>query len=712
MASVASPLRKAGLFSPLPTSWSVPGDSRIAYSATRCSFEEFEETTLYFAAPSYADLTAYASGPIVSLSKSFLKLYPDPPRTPPTRELATRCSFRVSKSIGSELFSSRQIPLGRVPSIPSIISSSRYVYDDHSVQPQSHPSNSYDVIGTLGNGAHGEVVLATTKDHTNNDLYAVKILRGLENNDVARELATLKLILECSLAPPGDQNSKGASFLQRFREAFQDEEGVNFLVLDYHPAALSDPEIASRFRLTNDAHLGLPTSISLPVTSICRLALKRPQADTVLSVRLLAAEISLGLAFLHGRGLVHQDIKPANILLSHSGHVVIGDFGATSRMPLAQNTQSPGVRRSQYDMIVLGADDLITFTPLYAAPELKERTSDGQVTYDDRSDWWSLGIVLYELVTGTVPFLNISGLGTLGGRRSDGDRSLTFGELEALSNRLEEIDNGWYFGLESFLRSLLSQNPDDRLTWPGVKEHEFMHPLRDLWDDIADLKCPPCPDLPTSQVYNETCSTVEEEADDDVYVEELTAAAASSSQASAPHENHGPEHELSFNGLFNSSLSTSLVKVWEPHQHPSSSHDDNSDEEESISEALPSSASIRAFRDAVLDGHDSGSDVCSENLAPSMSFKIYSPAAQALRSPFSSPPVINHHQCMKSDGFSTSKHVELPFTYGDLIAPEDLTCSLLKAMDDRDRFLWGKRSQHRKANSGVFRRIFGRLFAQ
>lgn len=199
-------------------------------------------------------------------------------------------------------------------------------------------------------------------------------------------------------------------------------------------------------------------SVSLPVALDRCLTSSTPIEETVRSVRFLIAEISLGLAFLHARGFVHQDIKPANVLISCTGHIIIGDFGATSKMPLfsSEDDRQPfDVEVGPYGPIVLDADDFVTFTPLYAAPEMKERTSGGQVIYDHRSDWWSLGILLYELVTGTVPFQRmVRSEYNLDARRSDGDRSLTFGELETLSDRLKGQDITWYLGLDHFLRSV------------------------------------------------------------------------------------------------------------------------------------------------------------------------------------------------------------------------------------------------------------------
>ncbi|KAJ4496190.1 kinase-like domain-containing protein, partial [Lentinula edodes] len=154
-------------------------------------------------------------------------------------------------------------------------------------------------------------------------------------------------------------------------------------------------------------------------------------------LRLVAAELVLGLIFLHQSGIVHQDIKPANIMISSDGHIVIADFGSR-----VQKTFHP---------IVLNAHDFITFTPLYAAPELVCRNRAGLIIYDSRVDWWSLGVVLYELATGSAPFTNSSATTTkdevlpLGDgrhhkeakRRNMGDFSLSFGAMENLLAALQ-----------------------------------------------------------------------------------------------------------------------------------------------------------------------------------------------------------------------------------------------------------------------------------
>jgi serine/threonine-protein kinase len=114
---------------------------------------------------------------------------------------------------------------------------------------------------------------------------------------------------------------------------------------------------------------------------------------TVSQVAALALDVASALAYAHARGLVHRDVKPANLLFDEDGHVSVADFGIARALAEASWTEPLGA--------MLG-------TARYAAPEqLKGAPLDG------RADVYSLAVVAVEAVTGDVPFSRDTALGAL-----------------------------------------------------------------------------------------------------------------------------------------------------------------------------------------------------------------------------------------------------------------------------------------------------------
>ena len=98
----------------------------------------------------------------------------------------------------------------------------------------------------------------------------------------------------------------------------------------------------------------------------------------------LAMQIARGLSFAHQQGLIHRDVKPQNVLLNGDGQAKVTDFGIARSLDVQHGMTQTGT--------VLGTSD-------YIAPE----QAQGQ-RVDEHTDVYSLGVVLYEMLTSEVPF--------------------------------------------------------------------------------------------------------------------------------------------------------------------------------------------------------------------------------------------------------------------------------------------------------------------
>ena len=211
----------------------------------------------------------------------------------------------------------------------------------------------YVVQGLLGRGGMG--VVLRVKDQSSGEPAALKVLLS----DVAEEPdSALRFVRE-------------AEILRRLS----------------HPAIprflASGRHEGEAFLVTELVH-GLDLRRSLPGGG--RMAVRRAIE--------IAAEGADALAAAHDAGVVHRDVKPQNILLDEAGHVHLVDFGVA--------------RASAGGLETLTRTGAVLGTPAYMSPEQVESQP-----VDARSDVYSLGIVLFELLTGRLPFQAQSLLGMI-----------------------------------------------------------------------------------------------------------------------------------------------------------------------------------------------------------------------------------------------------------------------------------------------------------
>ncbi|EAY12892.1 AGC family protein kinase [Trichomonas vaginalis G3] len=281
--------------------------------------------------------------------------------------------------------------------------------------PTHISEDDFQILSVLGRGTYGKVQLVKYKK--TGQIFAMKSMskRLLEEFDQIEQILTEKNVLLKSTFP----------FLVSAHFTFQNEDKI-FMVIDYVPGG----ELFSR--------------------------LKEEQKFSENRARLYAAEIALGLGHLHSLGFVYRDLKPENILVDENGHLKITDFG------LAKGKMGTNTTTSTF-----------CGTPEYIAPEILQ-----QFPYTKAVDWWSFGILLFEMLTGLPPFY---------------DENMTKMYRSIIN---DPISYPPYLSPNacSLLSKLLERDPNLRLgggdrDFEEIKEHPFFASLD--WDDVIARKTTP-----------------------------------------------------------------------------------------------------------------------------------------------------------------------------------------------------------------------------
>ncbi len=232
----------------------------------------------------------------------------------------------------------------------------------------------YRLLGAIGSGASGRVYVA---------------------DDVRLRRRVAVKVLHAALA-------EDAGFLRRFRTEAQ------------LAASLHHPNVMAVYDWGED---GVPFMVlELLAGGSLRAMLDRGNQLTPAQTAHVSNQVAGALDYAHSRGLVHRDIKPANLLFDEHGIVRVADFGLARALAEASWTEPAGT--------VLG-------TARYAAPE--QATG---APLDGRADLYALGLVMVESVTGSVPLVGDSPMGTLGLRQaSEIDVPAAMGPLGAIVAR-------------------------------------------------------------------------------------------------------------------------------------------------------------------------------------------------------------------------------------------------------------------------------------
>lgn len=201
----------------------------------------------------------------------------------------------------------------------------------------------FEFIKVLGKGTFGKVILCREKG--TGRLFAIKILKKeviIQKDEVAHTL-TENRVLRTTNHP----------FLTSLKYSFQTNDRLCF-VMEY----------------VNGGELFFHLS--------------RERVFSEERTRFYGAEIISALAYLHSQGIIYRDLKLENLLLDKEGHIKIADFGLCKE-----------------DITYGRTTKTFCGTPEYLAPEVLEDNDYGRAV-----DWWGIGVVMYEMMCGRLPFYN------------------------------------------------------------------------------------------------------------------------------------------------------------------------------------------------------------------------------------------------------------------------------------------------------------------
>ncbi|KAI8069390.1 kinase-like domain-containing protein [Gongronella butleri] len=272
----------------------------------------------------------------------------------------------------------------------------------------------FDLLCVLGRGAFGKVYLA--QQRAGRHLYAMKVL-------------------------------KKASLVVQGKQASQIKTERQILTEVRHPFIV---KLYYAFQTPDELHMVLQYAVGGELWR----HLNQEGMFSESTTRFYAAELILALDHLHSLGIIYRDLKPENCLLDAEGHVVLTDFGLSK-------------------VAIDGKASTLAGTVQYLAPEILLGLS-----YDDAVDWWSFGILLFDMLTGSPPFT-----GSHHKKIMDSIVSKKIHLPYYLTNSAKDL-----------LNKLLRKNPNARLgakpkKAAAVRRHDFFSKIN--WKELEQRKVTP-----------------------------------------------------------------------------------------------------------------------------------------------------------------------------------------------------------------------------
>uniref|UniRef100_A0A8C8HIU8 Ribosomal protein S6 kinase n=1 Tax=Oncorhynchus tshawytscha TaxID=74940 RepID=A0A8C8HIU8_ONCTS len=259
----------------------------------------------------------------------------------------------------------------------------------------------FELLKVLGQGSYGKVFLVRKiKGSDRGQLYAMKVLRKatLKVRDRVRSKMERDILAEVN-----------HPFIVKLHYAFQ-TEGKLYLILDF----LRGGDLFTR--------------------------LSKEVMFTEEDVKFYLAELALALDHLHSLGIIYRDLKPENILLDEEGHIKITDFGLSKE----------AIDHDKRAYSFCGTIE-------YMAPEVVNRRG-----HTHSADWWSFGVLMFEMLTGSLPF-------------QGKDRKETMALILKAKLGMPQFLSP---EVQSLIRALFKRNPTNRLgAGPDgveeIKRHNF-----------------------------------------------------------------------------------------------------------------------------------------------------------------------------------------------------------------------------------------------